>query len=735
MTIPTPITALQPATFFKKLATWSQRMKLARLIFFILLTSIIFSGYLTYSAIINKEDAFGPDPYAVMGLILLDMTLFLAMMVLISRNLLGLWISRQSRMEGTRLQTRIILMFSLVASLPTILVAIFSALLFHIGIEAWFNDRVSTAIEESVTVAQAYMEEHNGLIRTNALEIAAILNQDAYDLNANPELLNNVLNHQASIRSLSDAIVFHPNNKVLAQTNLSFPIIFEQFPTVDLEKADRGDVVILQTNNDEVMALIKLKSYFNTYLIVGRFIDDKVIEHVERTKGASSQYKRLKKQIISFQVKFSIIFAIFALLMLLAAIGFGLRFASMIANPIHAMVQATDRVKAGDFTARVREGPKHDEIAILGRAFNRMTEQLNQQREGLIDANRQLDARRHFSETVLTGVSAGIIAISNEKTVSLINPSAQAILGISDDELTEDFIGKNFLDYIPEMASLLEVVEKMPDNPSQGEVSLMRHGKKLILLVRITAEKRPHVEGYVITFDDITDFVSIQRKSAWADVARRIAHEIKNPLTPIHLAAERLKRKYSKEVSEPETFVKYTDTIIRHVKDIGNIVEEFVNFARMPAPVFADTDLGELVRNTVFSQQCLGTETIYTVSLPNTPVMIHSDASQLNQTILNILKNAEESIESRDQPSPPGTINLTLTLDEKYAHLMIIDNGKGFPESLLDRITEPYVTTRTKGTGLGLAIVKKIVEDHNGMLTLGNNPEGGAYVRLSFLLG
>ena len=713
-----------------RLLYWARRVRLARILFVILTLSVLTSGYFTYKALTVTGNNFGPDPYAVLGLILLDLILFLALMVLISRKLVGLWISKRKTMEGTRLQTRIVLMFSLVASIPTILVAIFSALFFNIGIQSWFDHRVSTAIEESVVVAEAYLAEHKEVIRSDILAMASILNRDAYDLNSNPELLNKVISEQANLRSLTEVIIFQ-KDKILAKTSLSFSFAFERLPLDIMARADQGDVVTLTTDDGKVRALIKLSSYFDTYLLVGRFIDNKVLDHMQHTQGASSEYKRLKTQISTLQIQFSVIFVVFALLLLLAAIGFGIMFAAMIARPISEMVNATDRVKAGDFTARVPEGPKHDEIAILARAFNRMTEQLHQQREGLIDATRQIDARRHFIETVLSGVSAGIIALSSDKKISLINPSAVHILSIKDALLN----GKSFVDFLPEMAMLLGQVETFPTIPAQGEVTLVRHGRKLVLLVRIAADTRADkVEGYVITFDDITDFVLAQRKSAWADVARRIAHEIKNPLTPIHLAAERLRRKYSKEVSEPETFERYTDTIVRHVKDIGKIVEEFVNFARMPAPVFADTDLSELIRNVVFSQQCIGTGTNYTLELPDHPVNFHCDASQITQIILNILKNAEESIEAREPQTETGQITLQLTEEPQHLHLVVRDNGRGFPENLIDHLTEPYVTTRSKGTGLGLAIVKKIVEDHNGRLKLTNNPDGGAIIEISFTL-
>lgn len=712
---------------------FSRRIHLANYFFILLLIAASISAVGTYLAISHSSGGFGPDPYTVLGLLLVDLMLFLGLALLVSRKLIGSWIKYRKGMEGTRLQTRIVLMFSLACSIPTVIVTIFSVLFFNIGIQSWFDHRVSTAIEESVAVAEAYLSEHKEVIRADVLAMANDLNREAYELINNPILFHKVITAQGALRSLTEAVVFQQNN-ILARTDLSFSFAFERLPVDIMERAAKGEVVVLTNDQDDkVRALIKLDNFFDTYLLVGRFVDNKVLAHMETTQGAASEYQRLKSQVYALQIKFAIIFIVVALLLLLAAIWFGIRFAGEIASPISSIVQATERVKAGDLTAYIEEGPKNDEIATLARAFNRMTTQLDRQRNELIDANRQIDARRYFNETVLSGVSAGVIALDKDKKISLLNPSACGLLFV----IAEELLGKDFEEYFPEMQELLFQAEHSTEHISKSEIVIFRQNKKVVLLVRVMAEKRTRdIEGYVITFDDITALVAAQRSAAWADVARRIAHEIKNPLTPIHLAAERLKRKYSKEVSEHEMFTKYTDTIIRHVGDIGKIIEEFVDFARMPAPVFANADLVLLIRNVIFSQQCIGSGTEYRLETNHDLLIFYCDASQIIRLIINILKNAEESIQAKREVEGEkykGIITIKITEEDNSYILTITDNGRGFPEELLDRLTEPYVTTRVKGTGLGLAIVKKIMEDHNGILELEN--EGGhALARLTFPL-
>jgi two-component system nitrogen regulation sensor histidine kinase NtrY len=389
-------------------------------------------------------------------------------------------------------------------------------------------------------------------------------------------------------------------------------------------------------------------------------------------------------------------------------------------------------VRAGDLSARVPEGDKDDELVSLSRAFNRMTNQIQSQQRELIDANRQLDERRRFTETVLTGVSAGVIGLDRGGRIYLPNRSASALLGV-DLDLS---VGEDLAEVAPEMAGLLEEAARRPDRLAQAQVQIAGDNSMRTLLVRIAAEHDDgEISGFVVTFDDVTELLSAQRKAAWADIARRIAHEIKNPLTPIQLSAERLRRKYLKEIKkDPETFRICTDTIIRHVEDIGRMVDEFSSFARMPAPVLKPEDLTTIVEQAVFLERTAHPKIAFETRFAARPVSLRCDARLVGQALINIVKNAIESIEGRiaeSGPTPPGQIVVTVEASAKVA-LTIEDNGKGLPRNGRERLTEPYVTTRAKGTGLGLAIVKKIMEDHQGELMLSDREPGGARVRLVF---
>jgi len=402
------------------------------------------------------------------------------------------------------------------------------------------------------------------------------------------------------------------------------------------------------------------------------------------------------------------------------------------ADPISRLVGAAERVSGGDLSARVPEGDKDDELVSLSRAFNRMTYQIQSQQSELIDANRQLDERRRFTETVLTGVSAGVIGLDRSGRIYLPNRTASALLGV-DLDLS---IGEDLAEVAPEMARLLKLSVRRPDRLAQAQVQIAGADSMRTLLVRIAAEHDDgEIRGFVVTFDDITELVSAQRKAAWADIARRIAHEIKNPLTPIQLAAERLRRKYLKEIKkDPETFRICTDTIIRHVEDIGRMVDEFSSFARMPTPVLKPEDLATIVEQAVFLERTAHPKIGFETRFAARPVPLRCDARLIGQALINIIKNAIESIEGRiaeSGASPPGQIVVTVEADGPVA-VTIEDNGKGLPRQGREQLTEPYVTTRAKGTGLGLAIVKKIMEDHRGQLMLSDRERGGARVRLIF---
>src|SRR4051795_2389288 len=551
------------------------------------------SGIATYLALTGAPP-FGPRPTLVLSLLNLDLVLLLALAAVVAKRLFEVRAERRRNLAGSRLQVRLVGLFSLIAVLPTIIVAVFSYLFFSFGVESWFSEKVRTAISESVAVADAYVREHQQAIRADALAMASDLDRSASTLVLNPQYLAPILTAQAAMRGLTEAAVLDRRGSMVARTGLTFALGFEDVSQDALRRANQGEVVIMTNDQDErVRALVRLGELNDLYLYVGRFIEPRVLAHRDEVHLAAAQYERLEGQRSGFQITFAVIYILVALLFLAAAISIGIHFAAKLGDPISRLMGAAERIRAGDLTVRVPEGEKDDELVSLSRAFNRMTYQIQSQQRELIEANRQLDERRRFTETVLTGVSAGVIGLDRDGRIHLPNRSASALLGVDLDQS----IGEDLAEVSPEMAGLLEEAVRRPDRLAQAQVQIAGSNGTRTLLVRIAAEHDAEdISGFVVPFDDIPELLSAQRKAAWADIPRRIAHEIKNPLTPIQLSAERLRRKYLREIKkDQETFKICTDTIIRHVEDIGRMVDEFSSFARMPSPVLKPEDLATIV--------------------------------------------------------------------------------------------------------------------------------------------
>jgi two-component system nitrogen regulation sensor histidine kinase NtrY len=535
-----------------------------------------------------------------------------------------------------------------------------------------------------------------------------------------------VVDFQTRVRELSEAVVFDGAGAVRARSGFSYMLEIDPIPPGALEQARKGEVAILTgVDDDRVRALVRLDAFLDMYLYVGRVVDPKVVAHTTRTRGAVERFERLEFQRTGMQVSFALVFVGIALVLLLSASWVGLLMASQLSRPLSALIAATERVRAGDLTARVPEHGAPDEIGSLSRAFNRMTNDLEQNRRELLEANRQLDQRRRFTEAVLEGVSAGVVGLDGEGKINLPNASASVLLGLTADKM----VGQPLEKVVPEMAGLMEGARRLRGgHPVEAEVRVQREKETRTLLTRVSVERDgDQIIGYVVTFDDVSDLVAAQRKAAWADVARRIAHEIRNPLTPIQLSAERLKRKYLGEItSDPETFVNCTDTIVRHVGDIGRMVDEFSSFARVPAPVMRLENLTDLCRQAVFLQRNAHSDVSIATELPGEAIYYRCDGRQVSQALTNLLLNAAEAIEAAE----PGRIVVRLRFGDGRTAIEVEDNGRGLPQEARERLTEPYYTTRLKGTGLGLAIVKKIMEDHGGRLRLEDGPDGGARVLL-----
>lgn len=690
---------------------------------------VLISTALAVHFLPRAQEFLGPHPQRMMWLLILNLSVLLGLALLIVRRFFLVWSALREGTSGSHLQTKILTVFSLVTILPTIAVSVFSAVFFHYGIKSWFDERVSIAISESVAVAEAYLAEHKDTIRADAAAMASDMERDIFEYSSNPAALNRFINAQSLMRSLSEVVVTRGKH-VISRSRLSFSYVFEELPEDMINRARTGEIVIFD-EDDRITALAMVDDVSDTYLMISRLIDPRVINHMEQSHGAAKEYQRLKANISGLQVQFSIVYILMALLLLLAVIWYGMSFAMKLVVPLTQMVKATERVRAGDYSVQMTPGTEDNEINILIRRFNRMTEQLQQGRLELTQANRMLDQRRRLTEAVLEGVSAGIISLDAEQSITVANRTALRVLGA---EKREEVIGRTLAEVLPQVKELLEKAQNDTKNLHQSAINLTHDTKTISLQVRISAEMIENfVEGYIVTFDDITPLVQAQRRAAWADVARRVAHEIKNPLTPIQLSAERLRKKYTpEEESERESFDKYLDTIIRHTADIGKMVEEFVSFARMPTPKFNRIRVKTLLDKAVFSAQTAHSGISFSARIDDPALEWIFDEAQIQQVFNNTLKNAAEAMERRDAHAPRGQIEIYAHKEDDALVISITDNGPGFPVDLIDKLTEPYVTTRAKGTGLGLAITKKIIEDHKGTLSLSNREGGGAHVKLHF---
>ncbi len=672
----------------------------------------------------------------VVALELLDSSLGLSLAGLIIWRLLKLWAARRQGRPGARLHFRLVALFSAIAVVPAIFVAIYAALTLNLGIETWFSQPVKAALDDGVYFARHYVSEQGQGIIYDAGAIADGLQLDRTLRDQNGQMnqarMFEKLTTMTKDRGLPGSFLIDSRGTLLGSAaRLKYSTSIAPTAT-DLAQAGQGQIVV--DGNAEtgvIRALIHLPVLNDAYLLVVRLVDPKVFAYYQRQKFTLSSYHRLERASGRLELIFAVLYVVVTLVLVLAAIWLGLWAANRVVNPVSNLIGAAERVSEGDLKAQVAIGPDDDEISTLSRTFNRMMTQLDMQRTALVDANRQIDERRRFTETVLGGVSAGVLGLDADGHITIVNRAAARLLNAAPEEVE----GHHYAEVAPEFGALIRRAVAEPSGRASGEVAIKRAGSPRALSVQVATERGADASGLVVTFDDMTDLVSAQRTAAWADVARRIAHEIKNPLTPIQLSAERLKRKYAKEIqSDREVFEQCTDTIIRQVGDIGRMVDEFSSFARMPTPVMRREIAQELVQQAVFLQRVAHPQIAFETKLPKDPLYFEGDGRLLAQALTNVLKNAGESIASRHAKGEevPGRVVIAVESDGATVSFRISDNGLGLPAEHRHRLTEPYVTTRAKGTGLGLAIVRKILEDHGGELLLSDAADGldGAEVML-----
>jgi two-component system, NtrC family, nitrogen regulation sensor histidine kinase NtrY len=657
--------------------------------------------------------------------LLADLIYVLVIAALVLARVARLITDRRSKSAGSRLHMRLSGVFMLIALIPTVLVAVFAVLSINIGLEGWFSDRVRSVVGSSLSAAQAYEAVQRDDLATDVVTLAGYINDAKlrFTFLEDGDIRSLLSQAQAVIqRGLKEAYLVDGTGTLKTRGERSYLFDFDALTEEQLKLAREGNTVLIPDwSNNEFRGLIMLEAYPDRYLYVTRQVDGSLLSLLDETQETVQLYNQLESERGRLLFNFGLIYLGFALILILAAIWLGLWFAERLSRPVGRLAGAAERVGGGDLDVQVAEEEGDDEIASLGRLFNQMTRQLKGQREALVESHAQTETRRRLFDSVLSNVTAGVIGLDSDGDIDFVNRAAERLL-----DLTGRQVDTPIAAAVPEFSA---VFDRLRDGSGavQEEVRLTRRGKLESLLVRMSTRRSESgdLEGYVVAFDDVTDLVSAQRMAAWGDVARRIAHEIKNPLTPIQLSAERIKRKFATQVRDHEDLEQYTDVIVRQTNDLRRIVDEFSKFARMPEPDRRDCDLAALLKGAVLLQENGQPGVRFVSEIPDTPLNLELDATMIGQALTNLIKNAGEAIESHQEKGvAPGfvpEIRVTLVADEAEAVIRIADNGTGLPPDRA-RLFEPYVTTREKGTGLGLPIVKKIIEEHGGSLALLDAP-------------
>ena len=648
----------------------------------------------------------------------------IALMVLLSRRFAKSR-ARKGGLEGGTLHTRLVALFSVIAAVPTVLVAIFASLLFQSGLEFWFSGKAREMIENTVALARMTYDRE---VERVALETMTMSGDLAAYLRAVPiddPRFAEGFGRQVLNRNLSEAIIINvPEDGAIQSLALVNPYDRPLDKVITRQKlselANRESVAVNST--DRIGALARLDYTPNSYVYAARVFDPQFQQQITQAGGVQATYRELLERSRLYQLRFNAALLLGALIIVGLAIFIALRIADRLVRPVGQLVDAAGRIEAGDFSVRVPVAPPIDEIGMLSSAFNRMTGRLQEQTGALVAANEQLDTRRAFIEAVLSSVTAGVIALDEESRILLVNRTADTLLETEG----QDPEGTPLRDMSEELA------EFMAGEAREANVSIAAEGEQRTLAVK----RVRYADGTVLTFDDITEQLSDQRRAAWSDIARRIAHEIKNPLTPIQLAAERLQRRYGKEVTtEPETFERLTGTIIRQVGDLRRMVDEFSNFARMPKPVFREENIHEIARAALFLHEVAHPGMTFAIDPAHADIRLVCDRRQLSQALTNVVKNAVEAIETRrnrgEMSFEGDKVEVKVRETGDQVVIDVTDTGIGLPADR-ERLTEPYMTTRVRGTGLGLAIVKKIVEEHMGEIAFLDRAGGGTHVRIAF---
>ena len=657
--------------------------------------------------------------------LLADLVYILVVAALVLARIASMVAARRAKSAGSRLHLRLTGVFAMIALVPTVTVAVFAGLTVNIGLEGWFSDRVRGVVGASLSAAEAYQEDQRRDLSEDANALARFLNsaRTRSVFVSDAELRQLLSQGQTQIqRGLREAYVIDGTREIRTRGERSYLFDFEEPSEQDILQARDGQTVVIEDLEvDEFRALVRLTAFPDRYLYVSRDVDGRILGLLDDAEETAQLYNQLEAERGRVVFEFGLLYLGFAVILILAAVWLGLWFAERLSQPVGRLAGAAQRVGAGDLDVQVPEEQGEDEIAMVGRLFNQMTRQLKGQRDALMTTNRQIEERRRLFDSVLSSVTAGVIGLDEHGRVSFINRSAERILRAEGHVET----GTPLDVVVPEFMPILSELRESGRESAQEEVRVSRKGVAETLLVRVAERRGTEGEerGYVVAFDDVTDLVTAQRMAAWGDVARRIAHEIKNPLTPIQLSAERIRRKFKAAAGEDAAQLdSMTDVIVRQTNDLRRIVDEFSKFARMPEPETRLEDLTRIVSDAVLLQEGAVQGVELTSNIPDGPILVDLDATMIGQALTNLIKNAGEAIETLGEKRgyPDGytaRVHVGLKVLERTARITISDNGIGLPEDR-SRLFEPYVTTREKGTGLGLPIVKKIIEEHDGTLTL-----------------
>ncbi|MCY4152402.1 MAG: PAS domain-containing sensor histidine kinase [Aestuariivita sp.] len=660
-------------------------------------------------------------------MLLIDLVYTLTVAALVLSAVVRLIAARRARSAGSRLHLRLTATFVLLALIPTVSVAIFAGLTVNVGLEGWFSERVRQVVGTSFAAAQAYEQEQRKDLAEDAQALAGFIESQRRLVFINDAEVRQLLTQgqQQIQRGLKEAFLIDGTGNIRSRGERSYLFDFEQPSSNQLAQADNSGLVIIEDwDNNEFRALIRLQGFTDRFLYVSRQVDGDILALLDDTQATARLYQELESQRGRILFEFSLLYLGFAVILLLAATWFGLWFAERLSRPIGRLAEAAQQVGLGDLNVRVIEETSEDEIANLARYFNQMTRQLKEQRNKLLENNRQNEGRRRLFDSVLSSVTSGVVGLDPSGCITFANRSAGRLITNTDGCGPRDIAAA-----VPEFGSVFEQLRQSNLEVLQEQIPLLHNGRRENLLIRVSTRRNEDgcLEGYVLTFDDVTELVSAQRMAAWGEVARRIAHEIKNPLTPIQLSAERIKRKFSDKVGdERDRLENMIDVIVRQTEDLRRIVDEFSRFARMPEPKQKSENLIKLLQDVVLLHEAGQRNVSLTTDFPSEPVIITADATMMGQAFTNLIKNSIEAIDSFIVANPNTTekfeIRLKVTVEGAKATISIADNGIGLPADRA-RLFEPYVTTRESGTGLGLPIVNKIIEEHGGNLVLEDAPK------------